>query len=115
MNKAIHGLIALLFAVGCWFLWGILTLTLHTAQRFLAGAQIPEFTRLCISLRPLFVVLPVLSLAWCVFAWFRKAQARDTWVGYFATNIGVLVLVMLPTLIAAWLPLISIIEKVGAR
>ncbi len=115
MNKAIHASIVLFFGVCCWFLWGILTLTLHTTQRFLAGSQIPEFTRLCIGLRPLLVVLPMVALGWCLYSWFRKTQARESWIGFFASTMAVLVLVMLPTLIAAWLPLISIIAKIGRQ
>jgi hypothetical protein len=54
-----------------------------------------------------------LACLWCIYAWFRKAQGQHAWVGFFAATMGVLVLVMLPTIIAAWLPMIHIIESIG--
>jgi hypothetical protein len=104
MNKIAHTLTLAVFAIACWFLWAILTLAPHTAQ----GRQLPEFTRLCVGLRPLMTVLPILAAAYCLWVWFRKTDRLPSWVVFFAMTMSVLVLVTLPVLIAAYLPLINV-------
>ena len=107
MNKVIHGLIAACFAFACMCLWGMLTLTSHAMLH--ASIQPPAFTLFLIGLRPLFVVLPVLATAYCLYVLIRKADPRRTWMPYFATIAGSLLFVMLPTLLAVWLPVIQLI------
>ncbi len=113
MNKLIHGLIAAVFSLACWWLWAMLTMVMQTMQRFLAGAQVPPFTRLCLDLRSLLVLFPLIAGGYCLHVWVRRSPAPKSWVGFFATSMGALVLLALPTMIAAWLPLIRIIEKVA--
>ena len=72
------------------------------------GMQLPPFTRFCVSLRPLFLVLPVLALGYCVYVWFSKNDPGKSWVGFFAGTMMVLVFVMAPTIIAAWLPVLHL-------
>jgi hypothetical protein len=113
MNKTIHGLIAAAFAFACWCLWGMLTLASKLMLR--VSDHPPAFTELCVGLRPLFVVLPVLAAAYCLYVWIRKTDPRRSWVPFFAATMGSLVVVMLPTLIAVWLPVIQFIGLAGAK
>jgi hypothetical protein len=115
MNKVIHGLIAVVFGTACWFLWVWLTVSARFMQRVLSGEQIPAFTILVLNLRPLLVILPILTGVYCLFVWFRRDITRATWQGFFASTMAVLILVLLPCLLAVWLPVLSMIEKIGAR
>ena len=108
MYKVIHGLITALFAFACFCLWGMLGLTSHVVLR--VSDHPPAFTQLWVSLRPLFVVLPALAAAYCVYVWIRKSDSGRSWVPYFAAIMGSLVSVMLPTMIAVWLPVMQFIE-----
>jgi hypothetical protein len=111
MNKTIHGLIVAFFALACWCLWGMLTLISHVTPRI--SDQPPAFTQFCFELRPLLVVLPVLAATYCLYVWIRKADARRSWVPFFAVTMAGLVLVMLPTMLASWLPVIQFIAITG--
>ena len=111
MNKIIHGLIAAFFAFACACLWGMLNLTSHAMLR--VSDQPPAFTLFCVGLRPLFVALPIVAGAYCLYVWIRKTDVRRSWVPFFAATMGSLVLVMLPTMIAVWLPVIQFIELTG--
>ena len=113
MNKTIHGFIAALFAFACSCLWGMLTLISHVMIR--VSDHPPAFTQFWVGLRPLFVVLPVVATAYCVYVWIRKTDSRRSWVPFFAATMGSLVLIMLPTMIAVWLPVIQFIELTGRK
>jgi hypothetical protein len=111
MNKFAHTLILVVFGIACWFVWGILTLASHTGH----GGQLPDFTRFCIGLRPGLMVLPILAAVYCLWIWFRRADKLPSWVNFFAASTGVLVLVTLPTLIAAYLPLIAAVNDMARK
>jgi len=113
MNKAIHGLVTAFLAINCWFLWGMLRLTGGFMHR--VSDHPPLFTQLCVNLRPVFAVLPILALCYCVYVWLRKADTGPSWVGFFASTMGVLVLTMLPTMVAVWLPMVQFIEHATGR
>jgi hypothetical protein len=115
MNNVIHGLIAAVFGIACWFLWAWLTMFAGFVQRVLGGDQIPAFTILVLNLRPLLVILPGLAVVYCLYTWFRRDLSRATWHGFFASTMALLVLLMLPCMFAVWLPVISTISKIGAR
>ena len=103
MNKLAHLLILAVFGIACWFLWGILTLVSHG----IPGEQLPAFSKLCVHLRSVTVVLPLLATAYCLWIWFRKAERLASWLVFFATTMSVLVLVTAPVLVAAYLPLLK--------
>ena len=109
MNKTAHALILAVFCIACWFLWGILTLAPHAAH----GHALPGFTVFCVGLRQGMIVLPSLAAAYCLWIWSRKADRLPSWVVFFATTTSVLVLVTLPTLIAAYLPLIDVVNNLA--
>ena len=111
MNKVIHGLVTAVFGITCLFLSWMLTLV----SGFRPGAELPAFTRYCVSLRPLLLVLPVLAVGYCVYVWFSKKDTRKSWVGFFAGTMMVLVFVMVPTIIAAWLPVLFLTNVLASR
>jgi len=115
MNKVIHGLIAAVFGIACWFLSAWLTMSGVFMHRVLSGDQIPAFTVLCLNLRPLLVILPLLAAGYCVSVWIRRDRAGATWQGFFASTMAVLVLLLLPCMFAVWLAVFSTIAKIGPR
>jgi len=111
MKKLAHILVLAVFAVACWLLWCIL----HLPSLVAHGQTLPAFTLLCVGLRPVLMVLPILAAAYCLRVLFRKAEGLPSWVSFFATTMSVLVLVTLPTLIAVYLPLASSINHLASR
>jgi hypothetical protein len=111
MNKLAHTLILAVFGVACWFLWAILTLTTIAAH----GEALPAFTTLCVGLRPVMFILPALSAVYCLWLWFRKIERLPSWISFFAVTTSVLILLALPTLIAAYLPLIKAVNHLASK
>ena len=111
MKKLALILILAVFGVACFFLWGIL----HLAGAVGHGHALPFFTQFCVGLRPVLIVLPVLAAAYCLWILFRKAERLPSWVAFFATAMSVLVLVTLPTLIAAYLPLVNSVNHLASN
>lgn len=112
MKKFVHALVLAVFGFGCWFTWAILTLAPHVRR---ADPALPGFTRLCISLRPLVIALPILAAIYCVWVLFRKSDRVPSWIGFFAATTGLLVLVTLPALVAAYLPLLNAINNLASK
>jgi len=112
MKKLIHALVLAVFAFGCWFSWAILTLAPKVRR---ANPDLPGFTNLCISLRPVVIALPILAAAYCVWVWFRKADNVPSWMGFFAAAVGMLVVVTLPAMVAAYLPLLSAVNHLAIK
>jgi len=108
MNKIAHTLILAVFGIACWFLRGLLFLA---SQVNMHHGVMPAFSRLCIGLRPVMVILPVLAAAYCLWIWFRRAERLPSWVTFFAATMSLLVLITLPTLVAAYLPLVVFTEN----
>jgi hypothetical protein len=113
MKKFIHAIILAVFGFGCLTTWGILKMAPVPLLRREVG--LPAFTELCINLRSVLVVLPVLAAAYCVWVWLRKADRVPSWVGFFAAAMGVLVMVTLPAMVAAYLPLVSALNQLPAK
>jgi len=111
MKKLAHLLVLAVFGIACWFLWGIL----HLAAFARPGETLPAFTMLCVKLRPVLIVLPILAAAYCLWILFRKAERSPSCMSFFATTMSVLVLVALPTLVAAYLPLIKAVNYLASR
>jgi hypothetical protein len=115
MNKIIHGLVLAFFSIGCWFLLVLLTLSERYLLRLLEGGYPPAFTRLCLELKPVLYVLPLLALAWCVFVWFRKGESRGSWVGFFAASASIIMLATFPTVIGIYLPLVKVLQQMVSK
>src|ERR1051325_10519433 len=117
MNKMMHGIVLVLFAGACWFLSLILKLPLmvQPATARLASASVPPgqavlpaFTRACMAVGPvLLAILAFLALGYCIYVWVRRAERTAAWVGFLATTMSALVLVLLPTVVAIYIPVVD--------
>jgi drug/metabolite transporter superfamily protein YnfA len=77
---------------------------------------LPAFTRLCMGLGPSVVIgLAALATAYCVWVWLRKAESRNSWVGFLAAATGSLFLVTLPVVVAIYLPLVKALQSLPAN
>src|ERR1041385_8327681 len=119
MNKMMHGVVLVLFGGACWFLSLILKLPLMVlpATARLASvppgqASLPAFTRLCMGAGPfLLAALAFLALGYCIHVWMRRAERQAPWVGFLATTMSALVLVLLPTVVAIYIPLVDFLNR----
>jgi hypothetical protein len=111
MKKLAHILVLTVFAAACWLLWCIL----HLPSLVAHGQTLPAFTILCVGLRPVMIVFPILAAIYCVWILFRKTGPLPSWVGFFAATMSVLVLVTLPTLIATYLPLANAVNHLTSK
>jgi hypothetical protein len=112
LNLIIHGLILAFFSIGCWFLWGLLHFPNMVWAATRGTMQLPAFTVLLVGFMPYLIVPPVLAAVYCVYVWFWKSRVSNSWIGFFATTMAVLVLLTLPTLIAVLLPIIAFMNQV---
>jgi hypothetical protein len=113
MKKFVHALVLVVFGLGCFFTWGILKLAPIPAHR--TGHGLPGFTTFCVNLQPLLLVLPFLAAVYCLWVWFRKADKAPSWMGFFAATTAILVIVMPPAMIAAYLPLVDALNRLQGK
>lgn len=119
MNKMLHAVVLIVFGGACWFLSLILKLPLmvQPATARLPGvlpgqAVLPAFTRLCMAVGPvLLAALALLALAYCIYVWVRKAERPASWIGFLATAMSALVMVLLPTVVAIYIPLVDFLNR----
>lgn len=112
-NKLAHTLILAAFGFGCWLLWGLVTLQNHTTN---AHGTAPAFTLFWTGGAPwLLVALPLAAAAYCLWIWSRKDRPSPSWMIYFAITTNLLVLLMLPTLISAYLQVIAMLNQLGSH
>ena len=113
MKTLIRALVLAVFGFNCWFAWAMLTLLRDVRN---AGRGLPHFTNLCISLRPLLVVLPVGAAAYCLWLWFQKAENAAQWRGLIVTAMVVLVLLVFPAMVTSyWLVIDPVRMAVATR
>jgi hypothetical protein len=112
MKKFIHALVLGVFGFGCFFTWVILSLAPRIMHEDWA---LPHFTAFCISLRPVVIALPILAAVYCVWVWFRRADRVPSWIGFFAATTGALVVVTLPAMLAAYLPLLKALNLLANK
>ena len=115
LNKVAHGVVLAFFGLACWFVWVVLQLPsmvrLHGVE-----LQLPAFTRLCIGLGTWIIVgLAIVATAYCLRVWIRKADGRSSWVTFLATATASLLFVMLPAIVAIYLPLVDALQHLGTK
>lgn len=119
MNKVMHAVVLAVFAGACWFLSLILRLP-SMVQPAIARlpsvppgqAVLPAFTRFCMAIGPiLLVTLALLALGYCIYVWVRKAERPPSWTGFLATTMSALVLVLLPSVVAIYIPLVDFLNR----
>ncbi len=111
LNTIVHGIILVFFSISCWFLWGIT----HIPQ-MMAGASVrqgrslPQFSQFVMESGAWLVVPPVLAAIYCVCVWTQKSRRQNSWAGFFATTMAVLILLALPIVVGAMLPMVDFIN-----
>jgi hypothetical protein len=120
MNKMMHAVVLLVFGGACWFLSMILKLpmmVLPATARLRSNplepaAALPAFTRMCMGAGPIILaVFAVLALGYCIYVWVRKAERPASWTGFLATTMSALVLVLLPALVAIYIPVVDFLNR----
>ena len=99
MKKITSALVLAVFGFNCWFAWAMLTLLLDVRN---AGRGLPYFTNLCISLRSLLVVLPIVAAAYGLWLWFRKPENVPAWTGFIVITMTVLILFVFPAMLTSY-------------
>jgi hypothetical protein len=56
-------------------------------------------------------LLAVVALSYCIFVWVRKAERPASWTAFLATTMSALVLVLLPTVVAIYIPLVDFLNR----
>jgi hypothetical protein len=113
MNKTMHAVILAFFAGACWFLSLMLKMPLMIAQ---SGAVMPPFARVCVAYGPpLAAGLAFSALAYCVYVWTRKEGRRANWIGFLATALSALLVVLMPTVVAMYITVADFINGSGIR
>ena len=113
-----HGVVLVLFGGACWFLSLILKLPLMVlpATSRLVSVQpgqavLPAFTRFCMGVGPiLLAALAILAIGYCIYVWVRTAERQMPWVGFLATTMSALVLMLMPAVVAIYIPLVDFLN-----
>ena len=101
MKKLTSALVLVVFAFNCWFAWALLTLFLDVRN---AGRALPDFTNLCISLRPLLLILPFVVVAYGLWLSRHKPDNVRTWAGLLVIATSVLLVFVFPAMLTCfWL------------
>lgn len=106
-NKLVHTLFLVVFAIACKWLSDFLAL----------AAKVSPDGRLLVSgapLRLIVIIMPMLAAAYCLWIWFRKADRLPSWTSFCATTTSALVLLLVPTLFAVYLPVINDLDRLKA-
>ena len=115
MNKLAHGIVLAFFGMACWFVWAVLQLP-SMVRLPGQGLELPAFTRFCIGLGTwLVVALPIVATAYCLWVWIRKNENRNSWVAFLATSTATLLFLMLPSIVAIYLPLVNALHHLPAH
>lgn len=110
-NILMHLLILVFFSVCCWFLWALLhfpEMMAHARH----GRPSPGFTVLLVNCRPYLIIPPILAAAYGVWSWLKRYQS---WVGFFAGTMMVLVLLASPILVAVLLPMVDFMNQLMSK
>ncbi len=113
MNKIAHVIILGFFALGCWFLWGLLHISGSVPME---GHVLPAYTRLCLGVGPsLLTGLAIAAGLYCVWVCVRKAGGPASWVAFLSTTTAILSFTMLLVVLAAYLPLMSALNVLAHK
>ena len=119
INKMMHAVILVVFGGACGFLALILKLpmmvlpaTARLPSVAPGQAVLPAFTRVCMAAGPVLLATFALgALVYCIYVWLRKAERPAHWTGFLATTMSALVLVLLPAVVAIYIPLVDFLNR----
>jgi len=97
------------FGSSCLLAWAMLGLMSNVKS---AGRAVPYFTDLCIFLRPVLIVLPLVALAYYLWLWFRKEERVSRWMGFVMATMTALIVFVLPAMSTSYLLIIDQVKMV---
>ena len=113
MNKLAHTIILGFFALACRCLGGLLHLSGAVRPE---TRTLPAYTRLWLDIGPLFLTgLVVLAGLYCVWAWTRKSEQQPRWPTFLSATTAVFSFTMLLVVVAAYLPLVDALNRLGNK
>ncbi len=104
MKKLSCGLVLVVFSVSCVLAWAMLTLMCDIRN---AGRVLPDFTNLCIALRPMLVVLPVAGTAFYFWLWLHNEHKPSHWMSFVVATMTVMIVFVLPAISTSYLLMIN--------
>ena len=72
-----------------------------------AGRVLPDFTNLCITLRPALLIFPLVAAAYYLFLLFRKEEKVTRWMGFVIATMAVLLLFVVPAMSTSYLLIVD--------
>jgi hypothetical protein len=113
MKKLTCALALGVFGSSCLLAWAMLTLMFKVKS---AGRVLPYFTDLCIALRPVLIILPVVAVAYYLWLWLRREEKNSRWMGFVVATMTVLLVFVLPAISTSYLLMIDQVKMAtGAR
>jgi hypothetical protein len=113
MRKLANVLVLGVFAGSCLIARAMLTLMLEVRN---TGRVLPYLSNLCISLRPLLLLMPIAAAAYCLWLWLRKGEEASRGTGFVLATMTLLILFVLPAIATSYLPMMSLVRTaVAAR
>jgi hypothetical protein len=68
-----------------------------------ADRVLPEFTNLCIALRPALLVFPLVAAAFYLFLLFRREEEISRWTGFVMATMAILLFFVVPAMSTSYL------------
>ena len=100
MKKLTPALVVAVFAFNCWFAWTMLTVLLEVRDTH--HRLLPYFTNLCVNLRQLLVVFPIVAAAYGLWLWFHKVERGPAWGSFILITMTVLILFVFPAMLMSY-------------
>jgi hypothetical protein len=104
MKKLSSALALGVFGSTCLLGWAMLTLMSEIKS---AGRVLPNFTNLCIALRPALLIFPLLAAVYYLFLFFRKEEKVTRWMGFVIATMAVLLLFVVPAMSTSYLLMVD--------
>jgi hypothetical protein len=108
MRNLTNALVLVVFAGNCLIARAMLTLMMEIRDD--AHRVLPYFTNLCISLRPLLMVLPMAALAYCLWLWVWKPKNISVWMGFVVVAMALLTVFVLPAIGTSYILMIDSVK-----
>jgi hypothetical protein len=113
MTKLTNVLVLGVFAGSCLLARAMLT---HMLEIRNAPRVLPYFTNLCISLRPVLIILPLAAAVCCLWLWLRQRESASGGTAFVAATMALLILFVLPAIGTSYLLMIDQVRAaVGAH
>ena len=104
LRKLASAFVLGVFGASCGLAWAMTTLMIKVRN---VPRVLPYFTNLCISLRPLLLILPIFAAAYCLRVWFAKDEKASRMIGFVVVTMALLIVFVLPAIGTSFLLMID--------